>query len=304
VAAFLEVSGEANDAADAILGFNALQVEQSAHRVQRAISILALAMLGLSIAAAAGAYVLLRFAMRGLEVHEATWHARFTDVDAFAARAAHELRTPLQTLTLALASGDPSTLDRARRSAERMSRTIDALLEFSRAGTPPRADAFADMGGVVTEVQEDLASLIERQGALVEIAIPPRVRVGMAPEHLRAIVRNLVVNALRYGVVRAGGRVAIRACVDEPWVQLEVEDDGPGIPPSALPHVFEPFTRGTESPGGFGIGLPTVRRLVEAHGGTIALESVPGRGTIVRIRLPCREPGRDDQTTSSRHGCS
>ena len=299
VAAFLETSGEANDAADAILGFNAGQVERSSHGVQRAISVLALAMLGLSVAAAAGAYVLLRFATRGLQAHEETWRVRFTDIDAFAARAAHEMRSPLQTLTLALASGSPSALDRARRSADRMSRTIEALLEFSRAGAAPRADALADVGTVVNEVQEDLAPLIEKQRAIVHVDVQTGARVGMAPEHLRAIVRNLVVNALRYGVVRSGGPVAIRAGVEERWVRLEVEDEGPGIPPSALPHVFDPFARGSDYPGGFGIGLATVRRLVEGHGGTVALESVRGRGTTVRIRLLRREHDTPGLTTTN-----
>jgi signal transduction histidine kinase len=292
VAAFLETTREANDAADAILAFNALEVEQSSHRVQRTISALTLAMLALSVAAAAGAYVLLRFARRGVVAHEATWQARFMDIDAFAARAAHEMRTPLQTVTLALASASPSALDRARRSADRMRRTIDALLEFSRAGAGPSADALSNVREIVAEVQEDLSPLIEKQGAMFEVDVDPGAHVGVAPEHLRAIVRNLVVNALRYAAARPGGHVAIRAHVDERWIHIEVRDDGPGIPPSVLPRVFEPFVRGTDAPGGFGVGLATVRRLVEGHGGTVALESAPGRGTTVRIRLPRRDPGQ------------
>jgi signal transduction histidine kinase len=290
VAAFLETTREANDAADAILAFNALEVEQSSHRVQRTISVLTLAMLALSVAAAAGAYVLLRFAKRGVVAHEATWQARFMDIDAFAARAAHEMRTPLQTITLALASGTASALERARRSAERMKCTIDALLEFSRAGAGPSADALSDVGGVVADVQEDLSPLIEKQRASLDVDVPRGADVRVAPEHLRTIVRNLVVNALRYGAVNPGGHVAIRAYLDERWIRLEVADDGPGIPPAALPHVFEPFVRGTDAPGGFGVGLATVRRLVEGHGGTVALESAPGRGTTVRVRLPRRDP--------------
>ena len=197
VGAFLEVTGEANEAAGALLGFNAVQVERSSRRVQRSITIVALVMLGLSLVAAAGAYVLLRFALRGLAAHEATWQARFTDVDAFAARAAHELRTPLQTLTLALASGHPAASDRARRSAERMGRTIDALLEFSRAGAAPSADASADVRrAVAAEVQEELAPDIEHERAELEVDVEP-VAVGMALENLRTIVRNLVANALQ-----------------------------------------------------------------------------------------------------------
>jgi signal transduction histidine kinase len=293
--AFLEVSGAANDATDAILGFNAVQVVESSQRVEHAISGLALAMLALSFAAAGGGYVLLRFALKGLDAHEAIWRARFTDLDAFAARAAHEMRTPLQALTLALASRDPSALERARRSTERMRTTVDALLEFSRAGVGPKANAVADVAAVVNEVQEDLAPLAAEQRATVTVDVPDGARAGVAPEHLRTILNNLVVNALRYGAVRPGGHVAIRVAEEEGWVRLEVQDDGPGIPESALPHVFEPFARGTDAPGGFGIGLATVRRLVEEHGGKIAVESAPERGTTVRLRLPRRVPERRDE---------
>lgn len=287
VVAFLDITGEANDAADAIVGFNADEVERSSRRVQRSIWILALTMLGLSLTAGAGAYVLLRFALRGLEAHEAIWHARFTDVDSFAARAAHELRTPLQTMKLAVASASPVALERARRSADRMSHTIDALLEFARAGVAPSPDASADVRRAVAEVQEELAPVIEQHHGKIDVHVES-VSVGMALDHFRTIVRNLVGNALRHGTGPSGGRIGVRARAEDGWVRLEVKDDGPGIPPSALPHVFEPFARGTDAPGGYGVGLATVRRLVEGHGGTIAIESMPGCGTTVRVALPRR----------------
>jgi signal transduction histidine kinase len=154
-----------------------------------------------------------------------------------------------------------------------MRTTVDALLEFSRAGVGPKANAVADVAAVVNEVQEDLAPLAAEQRATVTVDVPDGARAGVAPEHLRTILNNLVVG----------------------WVRLEVQDDGPGIPESALPHVFEPFARGTDAPGGFGIGLATVRRLVEEHGGKIAVESAPERGTTVRLRLPRRVPERRDE---------
>jgi hypothetical protein len=87
---FLEITSEANEAADAILGYNAVQVERSSRKVQRSLRVLAIAMLGLALVGGVGAYTLLRFALRGLESQQTIWQARFTDVDAFAARAAHE----------------------------------------------------------------------------------------------------------------------------------------------------------------------------------------------------------------------
>jgi signal transduction histidine kinase len=286
VGPFLESTAEANEAVDAILAFNAVQVERSARQVQRSLGMLALAMLGLALAGGVGAYTLLRFALRGLASQQSMWQVRFTDVDAFAARAAHELRTPLQTLTLALASGGASALDRARRSVEGMRRTIDALLEFSRAGAAPRGHVPADVLQGIAEVQEECASLIEQKRATVALDVPKGVAVVMEPEHFRTIVRNLVGNALRHGSTPAGVRISLRATVEDGRVRLEVGDDGPGIPPAALAHVFEPFARGTDAPGGYGVGLATVHRLVEGHGGTIAIETASGRGTTVRIELP------------------
>jgi signal transduction histidine kinase len=286
VAAFLEITREANDHADAIVSFNAVQVEHLARRVYGSIRTLALATLVVSIAAAAGAYALLKLALRGLASHQALWRARFTDVDAFAARAAHELRTPLQTLKLALSSEGPAGLERARRSADRMSRTVDALLELSRAGAAPTSDASADVRAAVADVQEELAPSIEQQRATVEVDVPPALAVGMSLEHLRTIVRNLVANALRYGVRPSGGRVEVRARALDGRVCLAVEDGGPGIPAAVLPHVLEPFTRGTDAPGGYGIGLATVNRLVQGHGGSVAIDSVEGRGTTVHVMLP------------------
>ncbi len=286
VGPFLEITSEANEAADAILGFNAAQVERSLRDVQRSLRVLALAMMGLAVVGGVGAYTLLRFALRGLETQQVLWEARFTEVDAFASRAAHELRTPLQTLTLALASGGPSALDRARRSVEGMRRTIDALLEFSRAGVAPRGHASADVRRVVADVQEECAPLIEQQHATVDVEVESGLAVEMDLEHFRTIVRNLVGNALRHGSTPAGVRVSVRAAAEDRRVRLEVGDDGPGMPPAALAHLFEPFARGTDAPGGYGVGLATVHRLVEGHGGTIAIETAPGRGTTVRIELP------------------
>lgn len=290
VGPFLETTSEANEAADALLAFNAVEVERSSRDVQRSLRTLSLAMLGLALVGGVGAYTLLRFSLRGLESQQTRWQARFTEVDAFAARAAHELRTPLQTLTLALASGGASALDRARRSVEGMRRTIDALLEFSRAGVAPRGGASADVRLAVEEVQEECASLIEQQRARVDVDVESGVAVEMEREHFRAIARNLVANALRHGATPAGVRISIRAATEDGRVRFEVGDDGPGVPPAALAHLFEPFARGTDAAGGYGVGLATVHRLVEGHGGTIAIETAPGRGTTVRVDLPVAAP--------------
>ncbi|BDG02368.1 sensor histidine kinase [Anaeromyxobacter oryzae] len=286
VGAFLEATSDANEAVDAITAFNAAQVRDSSARIQGSLRTLTTALIAIAIAVAVGAYVLLRFALRGLDAFQARWSARYAELDAFASRVAHELRTPLQTLTLSLASTAPNNSGRMRRGIERMQRTIDALLEFSRAGTAHAGDAVSDVGAALADVEDELAREIEQRRARLEVDVPAHVSATIAPDHLRTILRNLVANALHHGGSPAGVRIAIAASTSGGRVRVEVSDDGPGIPPAALPHVFEPFIRATDAPGGYGIGLATVRRLVEGHGGTVTVTSAPGRGTTVRVELP------------------
>jgi signal transduction histidine kinase len=180
-----------------------------------------------------------------------------------------------------------------------MRRTIDSLLEFAcwrgsaRTGVDRRRRA-------VAEVQEEYAPLIEQKRATVDVDVENGVAVAMELEHFRTIARNLVGNALRHGSTPAGVRISVRAATKDGRVRLEVGDDGPGMSPAALAHLFEPFARGTDAPGSYGVGLATVHRLVEGHGGTIAIETAPGRGTTVRIELAVAAPhGADDGERSS-----
>jgi signal transduction histidine kinase len=91
--------------------------------------------------------------------------------------------------------------------------------------------------------------------------------------------------------------VIVRAAGEGGWAVLTVSDDGPGIPRDALPHVFEPFFRASTQAEGYGLGLPTVKRLVDAHGGSVRLESAPGTGTTVTVELP-RPPRHRDSPTA------
>jgi two-component system sensor histidine kinase BaeS len=107
------------------------------------------------------------------------------------------------------------------------------------------------------------------------------------PVRIREVIGNLVANALRH--TPAGGRITIAAgrasAGTAEALELAVRDTGTGIDPELLPHVFDRFARGSESPG-TGLGLSIARGLVELHGGTIEAASPPGGGTEIRIRLP------------------
>ena len=104
------------------------------------------------------------------------------------------------------------------------------------------------------------------------------------------MLNNLLDNAVRF--TPAGGKVNLTLTAAGAWVEVAVEDSGPGIDPEHLPHIFDRFyrvegSRSRES-GGAGLGLAIVRQLVEAHGGTVSVESTPGRGSRFAFRLPLR----------------
>src|SRR5439155_11366330 len=135
---------------------------------------------------------------------------------------------------------------------------------------------------------EDIAARAadKRVEVKVEVAadLPP---VGVDRERFDHALANLLDNALTY--TEAGGRLTLSAAAAEiGGVRLSVADTGVGIPPDALPHVFDKFFRapGRERTAGTGLGLAIVREIILAHGGTITCDSAPGRGTTFHITLP------------------
>jgi signal transduction histidine kinase len=215
------------------------------------------------------------------------------DLDAFAGRLAHDVRNAIAPLGLAVtilrkAPERPETalhvagrLERALQSAQTL---LDGLLAFSRASGVERGRAAVRRA--VADVLEELAPLVERVDAHVSVQVDD-VEVACAPGLLHIVVANLLGNALKFLAGRTVRRVEVTGRACDGWCALAVEDSGPGIPPDVLPRVFEPFYRapGATVPG-TGIGLATVRRITDAHGGSITVESDPGRGTRFLVRLP------------------
>jgi two-component system sensor histidine kinase BaeS len=103
------------------------------------------------------------------------------------------------------------------------------------------------------------------------------------PTRMRQVLANLLANALRYSP--ASGTISLTGETDGKNILITVQDDGPGIPPDDLAHIFERFYKSTDS-GGMGLGLAIAKHLVEAHSGSITAENAPVRGTIMRISLP------------------
>lgn len=286
---FVELTRLANETADQIVTFNTGKVEQLSRSIRLNLRWTVLAATIVTLVGGASALVLLRRALRGLASEEAAANARSTELEAFAARAAHELRTPLQTVSLALRTleqgSNPQALERARRSAERLRDTVDDLLAFAHAGGSALEPGAADLSRVVSEVREEFGPQLASAHVSLRVDVPSGTMVAMATTHLATVMRNLVANAVKYANAD-DARVVVRATRANDAVHVEVADNGPGIPAEALPRVFEPFVRGTSRSTGHGLGLATVRRLVEAHRGAVHMSSAPGGGTTVELDLP------------------
>jgi signal transduction histidine kinase len=215
----------------------------------------------------------------------------------FVADASHELRNPLaivqMNLDVALADPEPTgerLRERAavlRRATDRMARLVDDLLALARAEARAASAAPVDLGAIAGEAQEEFAALAEARGVSVQAELHPADVVGDA-EALRRAVANLLDNAVR--AAPQGSVVRVAAGRDDGWGYIAVSDQGPGIAPDQQARVFDRFARVDDgrarSEGGSGLGLAIVRRIAEAHGGDVALESAPGRGATFTLRVP------------------
>jgi signal transduction histidine kinase len=290
--AALAVLADADAIAQRLVTFNASQVQQSARSMRGSLWRVGELLALLGAFGLAAALFLLLHARAGFAAYSASIEARAAEMAAFAGRAAHELRTPLQSVTLALtilrrSPQDPKALGRADAGVIRLRTTIDKLLAFAAAGGTPGDHAVCDVAPVVEEVVAELSGPEGSPGVDVRKEVDPSLSVGMDASHLGAVISNLVGNAAKYGRTASGVHVQISAVRRGPgWAEITVADDGPGIPPHAVPHVFEPLYRASSTPGGYGLGLATTKRLVEAHGGNIAVDSAVVRGTTIRVRLP------------------
>jgi two-component system OmpR family sensor kinase len=219
----------------------------------------------------------------------------------FVADAAHELRTPLTSvhgwadlyLQGALdADGVDRAMERIGDATTRMRRLVEEMALLARLDADvPLARGRVDLGAVVDDALGDLDVLAPDRPVAWERPTTPVVVSGDR-ERLAQVVGNLVGNVLRH--TPADAALTVRLAAGEGEARLEVHDDGPGVPPEVAPRAFERFVRqsapaGPEHTGeraGSGLGLAIVAAVVRAHGGTVTLDSAPGRGTTVEVRLP------------------
>ena len=209
----------------------------------------------------------------------------------------HELRTPLanvrgwlEAAQDGLVEPDPRLLASLHEETLYLQRLVDDLhdLSLGDAGELRLIPVEIEVAVFLEQVADAFRGAAEAAGVAVLTEAAPDAVVHADPVRIRQAVANLVANALRH--TPAGGRVTLRGGDGV----LEVADTGEGIAADDLPHVFERFRRAdaarSRTTGGSGLGLAIVRQIIEAHGGTAAIESTPGAGTVVRLTLPAGDP--------------
>jgi heavy metal sensor kinase len=223
----------------------------------------------------------------------------FEHVNRFSADVAHELRTPLTILQGELEATvqderlTPELLDvigSALEETERMRTIVEQLLAIARldSGDAPIAKVELDLGEIVATVAEQMRVLAEEKAITLACLRPEIVSVEGDASRLKQIVVNILDNAIRY--TQHGGAVTVAVTREVNWGVITVTDNGCGISPGALPHVFERFYRAdtarTRYSGGAGLGLSIVKAICSAHQGEVTISSTEGAGTTVILRLP------------------
>jgi signal transduction histidine kinase len=219
------------------------------------------------------------------------------------ANVSHELRTPMARIRVALELAAEGDLEKARRHLAGIGADLDELdrmvedvldaarLDFASGGSGwPVTRQPVDLGTVAREAADRFRESHPQRAVEVSV-VDGLPAVSGDGALLRRLVANLLDNAGKYS--EPGAPVALRVAPGQGDVRLEVSDRGIGIDPADLPRLFTPFFRTDRSrargTGGTGLGLALVKRIAEAHGGEVTVESAAGKGTTFRVRIP-REP--------------
>lgn len=219
---------------------------------------------------------------------------------AFVADAAHELRTPiaalkLQTGLLGRAGDEAARADALRElnaGVDRSAHLVDQLLALARnepGARPPAgrdaARADIDLAATARDAIDTLQPLAQARDSAIELAAPQALTIHADPDAMRALIRNLVDNALRHSP--PGSRVAVEVAQQGNEARLIVDDSGSGVPEAERGRVFDRFhRRDTGDEAGSGLGLAIVKAIVDHHGGRIELVDSPLGGLRVAVRLP------------------
>ena len=226
-------------------------------------------------------------------------HGVFVRLEHLAGDLAHELRTPLQNLRLELEGlvlrpPDPE-LQRERLGSvleelDRLASMVEQMLFLARSSVPGTALHRESLpaGEVLRDAAAFFSAAAEEAGLSLEVEAPGDLKVHADAQLLHRALQNLLANAVRH--TPRGGRILLQASPKAGGTTLQVLDDGEGIPEELLPRLGERFARAELSRergrGGAGLGLAIVRGILELHGGTLQVESRPGKGTRIELDFP------------------
>jgi signal transduction histidine kinase len=305
-----------DDEADAIITaiqFNAARVREVAGEIEGERRSRLLWVFGLDAVSVALAVALALLALRLLAAKEAIARRRAEELEGFAGRVAHDLLSPIAAVEMSVVTATrtegprrTTALGVARRGLERARGLIDDLLSFAQAGARPTQGATALVPTVLDGVLEEIRQPALDHGVTIEV---PRLQralaVSCAPGVLASLLGNLMRNAIKHMGERPRREVRVAISVSGSFVRFEVADTGPGLPPGPGRDLFEPYVRGagTSTPG-LGLGLATVRRLVEGHNGHYGVRSRAGLGALFWFELPMAalRPEEVDQDDSEDEG--
>jgi len=308
-------------ASDAIAGsieFNAAQARRLAidiRRLRRRSLITGYVLDGLAAALALVASLLLLRGVRQytglLEAYGSLVRDRAEELEQFSGRVAHDILSPLATASMALgiagaaAGADErtrATVMRGVRSVQRAQMIVNGLLDFARAGARPAPGVSVELNSVIDDLTDALGTAAREKN--IELAVEPSLPCAVACSAgvLTSLMANLLNNAIKYmGDDRRERKITVRVHDLGQMARVEVADTGPGISRQLLPTLFEPYVRGaTGGKPGIGLGLATVKRIVQSHGGRVGVESTPGEGSCFWFELPKVARRSTDQTSSAR----
>lgn len=293
-----------------LIVFNSEHAAAAAREIaaeRRRASLLAL---GIDAASVLLGIVLLAAAVRAARLYhcaieERRRHAeeRASELDHFAERVAHDLKGPLASVLLgtSIAAEHPSemprVLEKVQRASRLMAEMIDALLAVAR--VEPERNHTTAVAPVISVLVDELRPAAEAaQATLLVDPLPAGAVVACSSGVLASVVSNLLHNAVKYiGGAAGERRIGVRVLERVTCVRIEIDDTGPGVPAHLGSRVFERYVRGERSTG-LGLGLATVKHLVESSGGRLGVESAAGKGSCFWVELPHAPPTGDGRSAA------
>jgi signal transduction histidine kinase len=225
--------------------------------------------------------------------------AQYAEISQLAGGLAHEIRNPLSTLSLNLDllaedfrdADNPrdrraqQRVDRLKREVQRLYDILENFLRFAR--VQELKLSATDLNTLIEELCDFYEPQATTQGIVIRTHLAPDLpRPLIDADLLKQALLNLVLNAQH--AMPEGGELIMTTRREGRWIVLDVIDTGAGMTDDIRARIFDPFY--STRPGGSGLGLPTTRKIIEAHGGTIDVQSVPGKGSRFSIHLPVPAP--------------